>query len=62
MNVHADKLQENKSRSGANDFPRKNTSKSISQFVDNRPEVMTNRNLQMLASDSPAVKQLMHIQ
>jgi len=47
MQTHADKAQGNNSRAAANKVSRKKrVVKSTSQFVDNRPETITQRNLQ----------------
>jgi hypothetical protein len=58
MNTHADKSQENKSQSVANGTPQKQgSSESTFQFVDNRPEAVTQRKLQEIANNSPQAKQ-----
>jgi hypothetical protein len=63
MNTHADKTQENKSQSVANAFSQKSSSsESTFQFVDNRPEAVTQRKLQEMANNSPQVSQLRAIQ
>ena len=59
MNTHADKTQENKSQSVANgESQLHNGGKSTFQFVDNRPEAVTQRKLQEMANNSPRVKEL----
>jgi hypothetical protein len=51
MNTHADRTQENKSQSVANAVSQKKSSgESTFQFVDNRPEVVTQRKLQEVAN------------
>ena len=59
MNTHADKTQENKSQSIANEPSQKQSGgKSTFQFVDNRPEAVAQRKLQEMANNSPRVAQL----
>jgi hypothetical protein len=59
MNTHADKTQENKSQSVANEVSQKQSgSESFFQFVDNRPEAIEQRKLQEMANNSPRAKQL----
>jgi hypothetical protein len=59
MNTHADKTQDNKSQSVANQVSQKPIdSTSTFQFVDNRPEAIAQRKLQKMANSSPKVKQL----
>jgi hypothetical protein len=48
MNTYADKTQENKSQSVANELSQKQSSKATFQFVDNRPEAVAQRKLQEL--------------
>ena len=63
MNTHADKTEENKSRSAANaDSQKQNGGKSEFQFVDNRPEAIAQRKLQELANNSPQAKQAAQLQ
>ena len=63
MNTHADKSQEKKSQSSANETSHKqNGSKSTFQFVDNRPEAVAQRKLQEMTNSSPQVAQLKSIQ
>ncbi|MEP3388292.1 MAG: hypothetical protein ABJO02_08910 [Reichenbachiella sp.] len=53
MNTHAEKTQENKTQSVANTVSqKKNDNKSTFQFVDNRPEAITQRKLQEMANNS----------
>jgi hypothetical protein len=59
MHTHADKTQENKSQSVANTVPQKqNGGETTFQFVDNRPEAVTQRKSQEIANNSPQVSQL----
>jgi GGDEF domain-containing protein len=59
MNTHADKTQENKNQSLANETSHKqNGSKSTFQFVDNRPEAIAQRKLQEITNNSPQAMQL----
>ena len=59
MNTHADKTQENKSQTVANDKTQQQSSgESSFQFVDNRPEAIVQRKLQEMANNSPQVSQL----
>lgn len=59
MNIHADKMQENKSHSVANALSKKQSDGvSTFQFVDNRPEVVDQRKLQEMANNSLSVTQL----
>jgi hypothetical protein len=59
MNTHADKTQENKSRSvSATGSQMQSGGKSTFQFVDNRPEAIAQRKLQEMANNSPQVSQL----
>lgn len=58
MNTHADKTQENKSQSGSSaDSQMISNSQSTFQFVDNRPEAVTQRKLQEIANNSSQAKQ-----
>lgn len=58
MNIHADKTQERKSQSVANELSQmQDAGESSLQFVDNRPEVIAQRKLQDLANYSPHVRQ-----
>ena len=55
MNTHADKTQENKSQSVANDvFQKQSGGESTFQFVDNRPEAVTQRKIQTLINNHSA--------
>lgn len=59
MNNHADKTQENKSRSVANEASQKLSScESAFQFVDNRPEAIALRKLQEMANNSHQARRL----
>ncbi len=59
MQTHADKNQENQSRAIANTVSQnKSNSKSTFEFVDNRPETIAQRKLQVMANNSPQVNQL----
>jgi hypothetical protein len=63
MNTHADKTQENKSQSVSNgESQMQGGGESTFQFVDNRPEAVTQRKLQEMANNSPQVKQLRALQ
>ena len=63
MNIHADKTQENKNRSVANEFSQKQSDGvSTFQFVDNRPEAIAQRKLQEVANNSAQVRQLIAFQ
>ncbi len=58
MNTHADKTQENKSQSVANELSQKQGSgESTFQFVDNRPEAVAQRKLQEMANNHSAQQQ-----
>ncbi|MFM2484994.1 hypothetical protein [Celerinatantimonas yamalensis] len=53
MNTHADKMQESKRQSVANDFSQnRSTGKGYFQFVDNRPEAIAQRKMQEIANNS----------
>jgi hypothetical protein len=59
MNTHADKTQENKSQSVANEASHKQSCNGTTfQFVDNRREAVAQRKLQEMANNSPQVFQL----
>jgi hypothetical protein len=59
MNTHAEKIQENKSESMANEVSNlQGNSEYTFRFVDNRPEEVAQRKLQALVNDSPQTKQL----
>ena len=59
MIAHADKTQENKTQSAANVvFHKLSSGESNFQFVDNRPDSVSQRKLQKMANNSPRVKQL----
>ncbi len=63
MNTHADKTQENKSQSVANAVSqKKSVTESAFQFVDNRPEAITQRRLEEMANYSPQAKQASQLQ
>lgn len=63
MNTHADKTQENKSQSVANEVSQmQSVGESTFQFVDNRPEAIAQRKLQEMANNSPRVLQLRSFQ
>jgi len=63
MNTHADKMQENKSQAASIVVSQKKiSSESISQFVDNRPESVTQRKLQEIANISPHAKHAVQLQ
>lgn len=63
MNTHADKMQENKSQSVANEVSQKQSgSESTFQFVDNRPEAVAQRKLQEMANNSLQVHQVAQLQ
>lgn len=59
MNTHTDKSQENKSQLVANTVSQKlGSGESTSQFLDNRPETVSQRKLHEIAHKSPQVSQL----
>ena len=59
MNTHEDKTQENKSQAVANSLPQlQSNGESTFQYVDNRPEAITQRKLQESINNSPRVQQL----
>ena len=59
MNTHADKTPKNKSQAVANSLPKlQSNGENTFQFVDNRPEAMTQRKLQEAIINSPKVQQL----
>jgi len=59
MNTHADKPQENRTRSIANGVSQKlSGGESIFQFVDNRPEAVEQLKLKEMANNSPQMMQL----
>jgi hypothetical protein len=59
MNTHANKTQENKSRSVANSVAlKKSNSESTFQLVDKRPEAIAQRKLQETANNSPQFSKL----
>lgn len=63
MNTHIDKIQENKSHLTANsDTPKQSGSESAFQFVDNRPEAVTQRKLQGIANSSLPAKHTVQLQ
>lgn len=63
MNTHTEKTQRNKSQSLANENSQmESIRESAFQFIDNRPEAISQRKLQETANNSPQVKQLKAIQ
>ncbi|WP_197714561.1 eCIS core domain-containing protein [Nitrosomonas supralitoralis] len=63
MNTHADKAQENKGQSVANELSQKQSgSESSFKFVDNRPEAIAQRKLQEMANSSRQAKQAAQLQ
>lgn len=68
MNTHADKTQENKSPSKAIGSVENvvsqlhNSGERALQFIDNRPEVITQRKLQLLANNNPQAKRVAQFQ
>lgn len=59
MNIHVGKTQEKASRTLTKGLPQgQAASKSLFPFVDNRPETITQQNLQRTANMSPRMKQL----
>lgn len=59
MNAYTDKTKENKSQSMANEVSKKsNVSGPAFQFVDNRPEAVAQKKLQVMANNSPQTKQI----
>ena len=63
MNTHADKTQDNKSQSVANEVTQKQTSgESTFQFMDNRPEAIVQRKQQEMANNSPQTKKAIQLQ
>lgn len=63
MSTHADKPQENKSQSVANERVQQlNVDESSLQFVDARPEAIAQQKWQALANNSPQVSQLRALQ
>ena len=71
MNTHADKTQKNKSQSVANETSQKQSGgESTFQFVDNRPEVIAQKKLQVtqlmalqdMANNSPQVEKAAQLQ
>ena len=63
MNTHADKTQENKSKSVSAASPEMQSShESTFQFVDNRPQAIVQRKLQEIINNSPRVKQAAQFQ
>ncbi|HWZ23510.1 MAG TPA: hypothetical protein VNW06_12695, partial [Cytophagaceae bacterium] len=50
MNTHVDKIQENKSKSVANEVSQRKLVQNNFQFVDNRPEAIAQRKLQEIAN------------
>jgi hypothetical protein len=63
MNTHADKTQENKSRTAANAVSQKQSgAESTFQFVDIRPEAIVQQKLQKMANNSPQAKKAAQLQ
>jgi hypothetical protein len=63
MNSHADKTQENKSKSVSHEGSEKQTGgEATFQLQDNRPEALAQRKQQEMANNSPQVKQLKALQ
>lgn len=62
MNTHSDKTQENKNQSIVRGVPQKKAEVPTHEFVDNRPEGVTQRKLQDVANKSPQVAQLKNLQ
>lgn len=63
MNTHTEKTQGNKSQSLSNENSQmESIRESAFQFIDNRPEAISQRKLQETANNSPRVKQLKAIQ
>ncbi|MEX2569055.1 MAG: hypothetical protein WD431_24140 [Cyclobacteriaceae bacterium] len=63
MNLHADKSSENKSQAHVNGPTKPQTNvKSIFQFVDNRPEAISQRKLQEMANNSHQAKKVAQFQ
>lgn len=63
MNTHANKTQSNKSQSVANGVSqKKGKGESTFQFVNNRPEVIAQRQLQSMADNNSRVSQLWALQ
>lgn len=61
MNKYADKTKESKSQSVANAVSQKHNNSTF-QFIDNRPEAVTQRKLQEMANNSPQAKQAAQLQ
>jgi len=63
MNIHADKKQENKSRSITNEIDQKRNGNGLtSQFLDNRHEAITQKKNQVIVNNSPQAKQTAQFQ
>ncbi|MEP5340730.1 MAG: hypothetical protein ABJL44_13380 [Algibacter sp.] len=63
MHVHADKTKENKSQSVANgESQMQSRGESTFKFVDNKPEALASKKLQLMANNSPQVSQLRALQ
>jgi len=63
MNTHVEKTKENKRQSVANAVTQKQGGgEPTFQFVDNRPEAITQRKLQEMANNSPQAKQVAQLQ
>jgi hypothetical protein len=63
MSTHADKTQENKSQSVSAASPQvQSGGESTFQFVDNRPEAVTQRKLQEITNNSPQTNKAAQLQ
>jgi hypothetical protein len=58
MNTHVEKTQENKPQSVSRGASKVESNGELSQFVDNRPEMVAQRKLQEMVNNSPQVMQL----
>jgi len=63
MNTHVDKANENKSQSSAKSVSQNQSNgESTYQFIDNRPQAIPQKDLQMMANNSTQVTQLKILQ
>ena len=63
MKTYADKKQDNKNQSIANDvYQKRSSDESTFQFVDNRPEAITQRKLQNIIDSSTQAKKITQLQ
>jgi len=63
MNIHADKTQENKSQSVSNgESQMQSRGESTFEFLDHRPEAVTQRKLQEIVNNSQQAKQVTQLQ